>query len=93
MQRSASKISVSLPAGRPRPVKLPKGFNDRVNKRMKMSRRSKTRLHGDPDPIDEDDDEGRKPEGRLLWPFSIEITKGQKDKGGGGWGGPGGYGS
>lgn len=59
-----------------------------------MSRRSKPQLHGDPDPIDDEDDEGRKPEARLLWPFSIEITKGQKDKGWGpGGGGPGGYGS
>jgi len=59
---------------------------------MKMDRRTKVPLHGDPNPIDEEDEEGRQPESRLLWPFSIEITKGSKDKGGWG-GGPGGYGS
>ncbi|ODN02565.1 hypothetical protein Ocin01_04117, partial [Orchesella cincta] len=80
--------------GRSRPINLPPGFDDRVRKRMKMDRRTKTPLHGDPNPIDEDDEEGRQPESRLLWPFSIEITKGAKDKGGWGHGGgPGGYGS
>lgn len=82
-----SKMS-TLPAGRPRPVHLPPNFDDKVRKRMKMARRTKVPLHGDPNPIDEEDDEGRRPESRLLWPFSIEITKG-KDKG---WG-PGGHGS
>jgi len=53
---------------------------------MRVPPRNRQPLHGDPSPIQDDDDEGRRPESRLLWPFSIEITKGDK----GGWGSGGG---
>jgi len=90
MVPSRSRMSVAHPPGRSQPVHLPPGFDDKVRKRMRYNKKSrKTPLHGDPDSIDEEDEEGRRPESRLLWPFSIEITKGSKDKG---WG-PGGHGS
>jgi len=80
-----------LPQGRPRPVKLPADFEEKLQRKMQIAKRQKRPLHGDPSPIHQNDDEdGRRPESRLLWPFSIEISKG--GKGGDGWG-PGHYGS
>jgi len=89
--RRPSQMSVTHQPGRSRPVHLPPGFDDKVRKRMRYNKKTRRPLHGDPDPIDDEDEEGRKPESRLLWPFSIEITKGDKNKGWGG--GPGGHGS
>ncbi|OXA51356.1 uncharacterized protein LOC110852002 isoform X3 [Folsomia candida] len=76
--------------GRPRPIKLPSNFDEIVRRKLQLAKRQRRPLHGDPSPImrhDEDDEERKPPASRLLWPFSIEISKG-KD----GWG-PGHYGS
>jgi len=74
--------------GRPRPIKLPSNFDEVVRRKLQLAKRQRRPLHGDPSPIHHDDDEdNRKPESRLLWPFSIEISKGKE-----GWG-PQQYGS
>jgi len=77
--------------GRPKPIRLPSNFDDVLKKTMQLAKRQRRPLHGDPSPIHKansllrrdggDDDDRGKPETRLLWPLSLEISKGGINKG------------
>jgi len=58
------------------PLEFPTGWEQQVQDSMAFMERKGTVSHGEDGPIDEDDLYERGPEARLLWPFSIEVSKG-----------------
>jgi len=77
--------------GRPKPIKLPSNFDDVLRKTMQLAKRQRRPLHGDPSPIHKtgsllrrdqgEGDDDRKSDPRLLFPLSLEISKGGVNKG------------
>jgi len=74
-ESDGSEEAVQRAKGLPRPIRLPPNFDAIVKRRLTVSQKQKGHLHGDPSPIHSQDDD-RRPESRLLWPFSIEVSKG-----------------